>query len=208
MVHKYKLIYFNLPGRAELPRWIFHYAGQDFEDKRIEHAQWPAVKPTTPDGTLPYLEVDGKPLSQSQAIARYLARTFKVAGHNAWEEAEADAVVDYLGDASKDYIRYAGALRAKDEQLAKSIKEKYIGETVIPYLDGLNRKLEHNSGSQYLVGKDPTWADFAVTIFLEKLCSMDAHIVDKYPRLKVHTEHVRNLPGIREWIAKRPANPV
>ena len=41
---EYKLTYFNLRGRAELSRLIFAYAGQKFQDVRIEREQWPELK--------------------------------------------------------------------------------------------------------------------------------------------------------------------
>ena len=42
---KMKLIYFNTRGRAEISRIILAQAGEDYEDKRIERADWPALKP-------------------------------------------------------------------------------------------------------------------------------------------------------------------
>ena len=41
---EYKLTYFNLRGRAELSRLIFAYAGQKFQDVRLEPEQWPEFK--------------------------------------------------------------------------------------------------------------------------------------------------------------------
>jgi glutathione S-transferase len=49
----------------------------DYEDKRIPREEWPTMKPNTPLGQMPVLEVDGKMLGQSVAIARYLARTHR-----------------------------------------------------------------------------------------------------------------------------------
>ena len=39
-----KLIYFNGKGRAEPARLILAQAGVDYEDHRIEFADWPALK--------------------------------------------------------------------------------------------------------------------------------------------------------------------
>ena len=41
-----KLIYFNGKGRAEPARLILAQAGVDYEDHRIEFADWPALKPS------------------------------------------------------------------------------------------------------------------------------------------------------------------
>nr|AVT42192.1 glutathione S-transferase s3 [Lissorhoptrus oryzophilus] len=69
MAPKYKLTYFNIPGLAEQIRYIFAYADQEFEDVRINHDQWPELKNKTPFGKVPVLEIDGKPVSQSNAIS-------------------------------------------------------------------------------------------------------------------------------------------
>ena len=42
---KLKLTYFNTRGRAETARLILAQAGVDYEDIRIEKADWPALKP-------------------------------------------------------------------------------------------------------------------------------------------------------------------
>lgn len=54
---KVALIYFDLPGRAEVTRILLNYAGIPFEDRHVTRDQWPELKPTTPFGQLPVLEV-------------------------------------------------------------------------------------------------------------------------------------------------------
>ncbi|XP_063142720.1 hematopoietic prostaglandin D synthase isoform X3 [Rattus norvegicus] len=41
----YKLLYFNMRGRAEIIRYIFAYLDIKYEDHRIEQADWPKIKP-------------------------------------------------------------------------------------------------------------------------------------------------------------------
>lgn len=44
MAPSYKLIYFNARGKAEHIRFIFAYAGIDYEDERIPQDKWPELK--------------------------------------------------------------------------------------------------------------------------------------------------------------------
>ncbi|XP_037059682.1 hematopoietic prostaglandin D synthase isoform X3 [Peromyscus leucopus] len=94
----YKLIYFNMRGRAEIIRYIFAYLDIKYEDHRIEQADWPKIKPTLPFGKIPVLEVGGLTLHQSLAIARYLTKNTDLAGKTELEQCQADAVVDTLDD--------------------------------------------------------------------------------------------------------------
>ena len=43
---KYKLVYFNNKGLAEIARMLFLLADVEFEDHRITVEQWPDVKPS------------------------------------------------------------------------------------------------------------------------------------------------------------------
>ena len=64
----YKLVYFVGKGHGEVARLIFAQAGVAYEDKRVSKEEWAQLKPTTPTGQLPLLEVDGKTLTGSRPI--------------------------------------------------------------------------------------------------------------------------------------------
>ena len=49
MSETYKLIYFGIKGRGEAARIMFSVAGQQFEDSRIDFADWGALKPSKVD---------------------------------------------------------------------------------------------------------------------------------------------------------------
>lgn len=42
----YKLYYFNIKALAEPIRYILAYGGIEYEDVRVERADWPALKPS------------------------------------------------------------------------------------------------------------------------------------------------------------------
>lgn len=77
----------------------------EYTDHRVPREEWMALKSSAPFGQLPFLEVDGKGLPQSQAIARYLARQHGLAGKNDFDAAEADALVDLLQGQAKSIIK-------------------------------------------------------------------------------------------------------
>jgi len=74
----YRLTYFDEQGRAELIRMIFRFNNIEFEDVRIQDEEWESLHgdPKIKFQELPILEINGKPLAQSQVIARYLAQKF------------------------------------------------------------------------------------------------------------------------------------
>jgi Glutathione S-transferase, N-terminal domain len=51
--------------------------GLEFDDVQIQFADWAAMKPTTPHGTLPIMQIDDGPVRvQSHAMIRYLASEY------------------------------------------------------------------------------------------------------------------------------------
>ncbi|OQV13153.1 putative glutathione S-transferase 8 [Hypsibius exemplaris] len=208
MAPVYKLHYFNLRTRGEVIRWTLSLAGQEFEDHRVEFPDWPALKPTTPTGQLPYLEVDGKALDQSVTIARFVAREHGLAGKNNWESAQVDSLVDYLRDAAKGFEAYTTAFFTRDPKI-EEVKTEFTTKSVVPFLEGLERKLQSNdSGKGYFVGTTPTWGDLAAAHFLDEVVRLNPDALAKTPLLKAHNQRVHELKGIKEWLAKRPETPL
>ena len=77
-----KLVYWDLPARSHFIRSILVYHGIDFEDERISLADgaiWVARKEELKSKilypNLPYLENHGMFMTESLAIAKYVART-------------------------------------------------------------------------------------------------------------------------------------
>src|SRR5438552_18660532 len=70
---KLKLTYFDFDGgRGEPARLALHIGGIPFEDVRIAGKDWPAFRDKTPFYAMPTLEVDGRGVTQSNSINRYV----------------------------------------------------------------------------------------------------------------------------------------
>lgn len=210
----YKLLYFDARGAGEAIRYIFAYAGVQYEDERIPYdptlttdkqPAWFPIRDSTPFHQVPVLEVDGNQLGQSIAISRFLGRRFGLAGKDEFEQATVDGLADYLSDM---LIQMREVFYGDDEKTRKRAHDKYFGETIHEFLKVFEEQLERNKeGSGFLVGSGPTWADLRVVAWIGLLDSVDHGFLGKYreyPRLTALVDRVNNLMGIKEWIAKRP----
>ncbi|WKX93327.1 hypothetical protein Q1695_010963 [Nippostrongylus brasiliensis] len=201
MVH-YKLIY--LPGRgyAEVTRQIFALAGQEYEDVRVPRDEFPKMKSDMPFGKVPVLEVDGKKLAQSCAIARYVARQFGYAGKDAFDEALVDALVDQWKDFLNDTRPYFPVkVGIKEGDLNAIIKEK-----VLPARDKfftIITKILAENKSGFLVGESVTWVDLLVAEMVVQYADLP-DFYNGFPEVKAHSERVRSIPALKKWIEIRP----
>ncbi|XP_075216973.1 glutathione S-transferase-like [Lycorma delicatula] len=200
MAPHYKLIYFNSRGRAEHIRFIFAYAGIDYTDHRIPTEKWPELKKSVPFGMLPVLEVDGKPVAQSNAVARYLARQYNLTGKDEWEALQCDALVDTLGDLKQALYYY----RSEKDPIQKEEKKVTLLKDTIPfYLHRFEKTVAQNNG--FSVGNSITWTDFVFAVSLENFeLIFGKDSLEPYPHLRALKEKVFALPNIKAWIQKRP----
>jgi len=204
----YKLNYFAGRGRGEGIRFLFAYAGVPFEDNRVAKEDWPALKPKIPSGQLPALEVDGKYLTQSMTIARYLAREFGLSGDTSFDQALADMYVDGFADMYSKFSPYIGAIMTgQTEEKKKEILNNFKHETFTPYLDRYEKFLTSN-GTGYFVGKKLTWADIIIAEWNQRFTEQnDPEALSGRPKLTEHMKMVTNVPNIKKYMASRPKTP-
>ncbi|XP_066602106.1 glutathione S-transferase-like [Prorops nasuta] len=199
MAPKYKITYFPVKALAEPIRFIFSYAGVEFEDDRFDRENWPKLKPEMPFGQVPILEVDGKKIHQSTAICRYLAKQFGLGGKDAWQDLEIDACVDTIHDLRSKI----GAYHYESNEEAKSVRLEAAKELVPFYLERLDAQVKKNDG--YLVGGALTWADLVFVALLDYLnFMMKSDIIENYDQLKQLQKKVLEIPNIKAWVEKRP----
>lgn len=94
-----KLTYFDIEGKGEPVRLALILAGVPFEDVRIKFPEWPELKPKTPSGKLPVLQIDNGPMkTQSVAMARLIGSRYSKTLYPADKAYEVDEVIGYVID--------------------------------------------------------------------------------------------------------------
>jgi glutathione S-transferase len=180
------------------------YHGAKYEDIRVSPENWPALKPKMPMGQMPVLEVDGKMLCQSTAIARYLAREFGLTGKNNLDMATADMLVDGIFDMWGSLRAVYMPLMQGDSQAVKEQWDKYKVEHLAPFLERYQKFYSANK-SGWMVGDEITWADIVITDYLSVLQDcFSADALQGYADLKKYVDKVQNVPQLKTYIANRP----
>lgn len=101
---------------------------------------------------VPVLEVEGHTISQSNAIARYLAKKHNLAGKNDWESLECDILVDTLSDLKQALSHYRGEC---DSFKKEEKKMTLMKETIPFYMEKFEATLNENKG--FSVGESVSW---------------------------------------------------
>ncbi|XP_045166844.2 glutathione S-transferase-like [Mercenaria mercenaria] len=197
---KYKLTYFNARARGELARMLFVAADKPFEDKRVEFPDWPKLKEGTPQGSLPVLEVDGKiEMCQSFAIARYLAREFKLSGKDNHENAIIDQIIDTLLDMFDPFVNIA--FNPNEEEKAKKMEEFYKS-TAPTKLGQLENLVKKTGKGGYAVGSVLSLGDLALYVYIEN-CGL-ADKLEKFKLLAANRKKVEEIPRVAKYLKSRP----
>ncbi|ELR19767.1 glutathione transferase family protein [Acanthamoeba castellanii str. Neff] len=168
-VTKPTLTYFNLFGRAEVPRLLLEDAGVDYDFVPVTN--WPELKSQlTASGKLAfgqtplYEEPDGLTLVQSAAIARHLARKYGYNGSNAHEEALIDQAKEGVTDV---YTAIAKVIFGTPADQQAEAKAKLVKETMPPQLAHFEKLLQRNGSNGYLVGSKLSYADLSLWVALQ-----------------------------------------
>ena len=209
-----KLYYFKIPfWRAEVTRLALFIGDVPFKDYRVEGKEIDNLKETgllpnnqiAPFKQLPVLDVDGKIIAQTGAIARFCG---KLSGLYPKDNDFKAAQIDQIIEAAQD-INYLVALSGRDkekEQLA--LARKILATKHLPkWFQFLENLLKKNNESYFFVGNKISIADLAIWRLLGWLSSglldgVPTNILEPYKKLNKLREEVYKHPKVNEWMLK------
>ena len=203
-MNKPRLIYFDLSAnRGEECRIALHLAGVDFDDVRVATKDWPAMKPSTPFGSLPVLEMPGQvPLAQSNAILVFIGRAHQLHPGDAFEAARHEAVMCAVED-----IRYtiSPSLRISDPDQKRAAREALASNELKTWGSQVERQI---GAGPFLGGAMLQVADLKLYMMARWLTSgvldhIPTSVLDHCPKLlKLHAA-VAEHAGVKSWLTKQ-----
>ncbi len=203
VMNKPKLIYFDAPvSRGEECRLALHIAGIDFEDVRIKRADWTNLKPNMPFGSVPVLELPGKPaLAQSNAILTFIGREHGLHPTDSFEAARHEAVMAHVEDLRANV---SPTIRIADEDEKRRAREALVA-TYLPTW-AANAELQIVAGP-FFAGNNINVVDIklhmAVRWFIGgKVDYIPPTIFAAYPKLTRVHDAVRDDARVKAWYAK------
>ena len=196
---KLKLTYFDFDGgRGEPARLALHIGGIPFEDDRISPKEWPQFRDRTPFLALPTLEVDGKVVTQSNSINRYVGKLAGLYPKDDWQALLCDEVMDAAEDIG---TRIASTMDLPADAKQKAREELVTGR-ITRYLEQLQARLKA-AGGEYFADRRLTVADLKIFMLVRWLRSgaldhIPKDLVDRVaPLLVKHFDRVASRPRLR-----------
>lgn len=200
---KPKFTYFDsAASRGEECRLALHLAGIDFEDIRLKRDQWMALKPTTPFGSVPILEMPGHPpLAHSNAILVLIGRLHGLHPQEPFEAARHEELLAHCED-----LRAAitPSMRMSNEDEKKKAREALA----TGYLKTWGASAEKHIGEgPFFGGAKMSVVDLKIYMAVHWLAGgaldhIPTTVLADFPKLNRLHDAVQNDARIKAWYAK------
>ncbi len=201
-MNKPRLIYFDAAvSRGEECRLALSVAGIDFEDVRVKPADWAAMKPQTPYGGMPILELPGKPpLAHANAILVLIGRRHDLHPKDDFEAARHEGMMEHV-----ETLRHVvGRTVRMDEAEKKATREALVADFLPAWAQAAEKNI---TGSPFFGGPSIHVVDIKLYIAVRwfnggKVDHIPATIFAGYPKLVGVHDAVQAHPAIRSWQAR------
>ena len=140
-------------------------------------------------------------MSQSLAMARFLANRFGLAGKNEHDKAYVEMYAEQTRDLQEEFMK----IRFENDETKKGeLFSKYFNEHLPKNLNFFETRLAKN-GTGFLVGDSLTWADlyvYFVVTWVENPQAKEA--LNKAPHVQKLIQKVTSNTGVAAYLKDRP----
>jgi len=194
--------------RAECVRICLYMNNVPFDDRRVGYDEMYDSGMLT-FGTFPALEVDGKPIAQTHAMAAFCGKLTGMYPADMWLAAKVDEAFAALTDAT-DLV--TGTMGIKDPQQKIRVRQQYCQSDgrLTMLLSGIESLLQQNGGNGVVAGSSLTVADLALWRAVDWLScgTLDGiprdYVSRSFPLLwNLHCQ-VDKVPKVQEWKMRNP----
>jgi glutathione S-transferase len=194
--------------RAECVRLCLFLGGVPFDDKRVGYDELYGSGMLT-FGTFPSLEVNGRPIAQTHAMAAYAGKLTGMYPNDPWLAAKVDEIFGGLTDATE---LVTGTMGIRDPNQKIQTREQMCQRDgrLTMLLSGIESVIAQNGGNGYTAGDSITVADLALWRAVNWMScgTLDGirtdYISRHFPNLwNVHRQ-VEALPQVQEWKRRNP----
>ncbi len=148
---------------------------------------------------LPYMFHGDLKITQSKAILYYLGRKLNLMGKNSNEEAYVMMLCEEAHDLRMKLNEIFYGSKGDSQEVRKQFAETTLSEHLKKFDNYLGK---HNT--KFAVGNQPTVADFQLYEYIDCGLSLEGGqaLLEKYSNIKRFLKTIRELPEIKEYIAK------
>jgi len=201
-----KLFYGDMPfWRAEVCRLALHLGKVPFEDVRMktpEEREAFKASGKAPFGQVPIMEVDGKVIAQTGAIARYCG---KQGGFYPRDDDFAAAKIDEIIDTATDITVAVGRTFRMEAKEKEEARKELATVTLPKYLTALEKMMTENGSTGFYVGSKMTIADIAMWRLFGWLSGgivdgIPTTLLDSTPQVHTNFKTTDQHPEIKQWM--------
>jgi len=206
----WKLQYFPVPGApGEIIRVLLALSGAEWTDERVPGSKWGSIKPTTPYGQMPVLVAsDGSVMTQSRAVAHYLAKGVTVDGAplypaDRWLAYQVDEYIEAIEDVRAKVSKTFAIKDQAQKEAARAALFATDGTGEI--FEGLKRIESRIEAGGHMVGNSITLADAWLFVAVNQFrcgfldgCPPDGWM-EKLPKLQAVVAKVGAIPKLKAY---------
>ena len=205
-----KLTYWSVRGLGEAIRHILRYQNEPWEEHTLElgvegFQEWMKMKDADdmPFGNLPFIEDDGKKVTQSITVLRYLGRKFGLFPTDPDEIVLCEIVEQEIYDLRNKmttvcYNPYsafgpypASEIGKFDHEFLKGRFAQRVGERI--------PKFDKTLTKPFLLGDKPCYVDFLLYEILDHLKSFLPEKFEGCDNVLSYMKRFEELPNLRDW---------